>query len=185
MSAIINTASKYAANSFLSEDRTNITTTMTANVDAKLKYSYAHVISLQMRNVQLEPSFVASIDNILSEKLNQAKLAKQKDTQIADAIRLRDIELQQYVTLRQDATIEAQKEIDLEYSNREQQLIQVTQDYDKEVERANSDRITSIVTAQGNLNDATITRAGDMQRGKNDAAALEIYMKDQCPEYMM
>lgn len=178
LSSIINTASDYPANSFLSEDRTNITTTMTSNVDTSLKTMFANVISLQMRNIKLDSMFVDAIDNILGEKIQQDKLLKQKDTELADAGRKRSIELAKSIKHRQNKRIVAINAIELEKSNKERQMIKVLQDFNKDVERANSDRINKILVAQGERFDATISRDGSLQRARNTAAASKINMQD-------
>ena len=176
---IINVASRYAANAFLSEQRGNISATMSLRLIRTLKNIMVWWKSLQMRNVVLDKTFVEAIDDILGEKLLQTKLLKERESSLASAYKTRQVETQKYVSRRQQDVINIQKDISSAISNRAQEAIVIQQDHSRALEGASSRKVNKIATKKGQVNDAYISRAGVLQKGKNDAAVRTIAMTDK------
>ena len=176
---IINVASQYAANAFLSEQRGNISATMSFEVNKNIKKYYGMVESLQMRNIVLDKTFVEAIDDILGEKLQQAKMLKERQSALASAYKNRQVQTQQYVSTRQQNVINIQKEISSAISNRVQEAIVIQQDHSRALEGASSRKVNKIATKKGEVNDAYISRTGVLQKGKNDASVRTIAMTDK------
>jgi len=179
LSTIINVASLFPANSFMSEDRGNVSSTMTAAVSSALSKYHASLRSLQMRNIKLDNIFTNAIDTVLQEKLTQDRLAQKRQTDIEEVIRVRLNRREQIARDRQQQLIEANKQLELEVSQRTQKLVVVLQDANKERERSSRDRANRLTQVAGNLLDADIQRVGELQRGKTSAEALAIRMTDE------
>jgi hypothetical protein len=175
---IINVASQYPANAFLSEQRGNISSTMATHVNLVLMEYHAVLESLQMRNIALDTTFVEAIDDILGEKLQQAKLVKERDSTLATAYKARQVQTQQYVSNRQKQEINLKKDISSAISNRVQENILVKQVYEKSLEEVESRRVNKISNKKGLVLDAKISRNGILTKGENDAAVLAITMSD-------
>merc|ERR1711991_1292636 len=114
--------------------RGNISSTMAAHVNLVLMEYHAVLESLQMRNIVLDTTFVEAIDDILGERLQQAKLVKERASTLATAYKSRQVQTQQYVTDRQEQEINLRKEISSATSNRVQEGILVRQTYEKSLE---------------------------------------------------
>ena len=179
LSTIINVASLFPANSFMSEDRGNVSSTMTNAVSSALSKYYASLRSLQMRNIKLDSIFTNAIDTVLQEKLTQARLTQKRQTDIEEVIRVRLNRREQIARDRQQKLIEASKQLELEVSERTQKLVVVLQDANKERERSSRDRTNRLTTVAGDLRDAVINRDGVLQRGITSADALAIRMADE------